>query len=218
MNKNTVRLRKEFQNPLLRSKFDTEVSWQTALRQAIVRPVETLVLSSIIPTLATLSAIAYGYLYLMFTTITTVFEESYGFLPNTVGLTFLGIGVGMIVGVIIFGVISDRRLKKAQAYKMEMKPEYRLNIMIPGGFCIPVGLFIYGWTAEKHVFWFVPILGTAIAGAGIMAYFVRTASPARTSCEEVFSTVSYAIGIDVSGKSKLIANTIATRRHVYKPT
>jgi len=176
LNNKTARLRKELGNPALRSKLDTGLSWRIALRRAIVRPVRMLILSPIVATLATLSAIAYGYLYLMFTTITTVFEEKYSFSPNIVGLTFIGIGVGMIIGVIIFGVISDRRLKKAQADEMEMKPEYRLHIMIPGGFCIPIGLFMYGWTAEKHVFWFVPILGTAFAGAGIMAYFVGIVS------------------------------------------
>ena len=179
LERKTARLRKELGQPDLRSKLDAGLSWQTALRQAIVRPARMLVLSPIIATLATLSALAYGYLYLLFTTITTVFEQEYKFSTNIVGLTFLGIGVGMIVGAGAFGIVSDRRLKAAQARQMGMKPEYRLHIMIPGGFCIPIGLFVYGWTAEKHVFWFVPILGTAIAGAGIMAYFVRIASSPR---------------------------------------
>ncbi|MCJ1381871.1 hypothetical protein MMC17_004983 [Xylographa soralifera] len=175
----TARLRKELGQPGLRSKLDTGLSWRTALRRAIVRPARMLVLSPIIATLATLSALAYGYLYLLFTTITTVFEQEYKFSPNIVGLTFLGVGVGMILGAVVFGVISDRRLKKAQASQMDMKPEYRLHIMIP------IGLFLYGWTAEKHVFWFVPILGTAIAGAGIMAYFVRIASSASPTASLV---------------------------------
>jgi hypothetical protein len=41
-----------------------------------------------------------------------------------------------------------------------MKPEDRLPLLIPGVFCVPVGLFIYGWTAKYHIFWFVPIFGT----------------------------------------------------------
>jgi len=34
---------------------------------------------------------------------------------------------------------------------VEVKPESRLPPMIPAGILLPVGLFIYGWTAEKHV-------------------------------------------------------------------
>ena len=90
--------------------------------------------------------------------------------------------------------------------------------MIQGGFCIPVGLFIYGLIAEKHVFWFVPVLGTAIAGAGIMAYFVRTASLPCTSSQEASSMVSHIIDTDTPGKPKTIADTRVTHRQLYKPT
>ena len=132
-----------------------------------------LLFSPIVASLATLSAVVYGYLYLVFTTITDVFESNYGFSPNIVGLTFIGVGLGMMAGVAAFGGLSDRILvNKARANNGELKPEYRLSIMIPGGFCTPIGFFIYGWTAEKQVFWFVPILGTSLIGAGVMAYFV----------------------------------------------
>ncbi|KAL9122801.1 MAG: hypothetical protein Q9187_000646 [Circinaria calcarea] len=167
----TARLRKQLNKPSLRSKLASNLSWRNALQHAIIRPFKMLLFSPIISLLATLSAIVYGYLYLLFTTLTTVFEVGYGFSPSLVGLTFLGVGIGMIIGVTAFGLISDRRLKRAKANQEEMKPEYRLTIMIPGGFCIPVGLFIYGWTAEKHVFWLVPILGTSFVGVGIMTFF-----------------------------------------------
>ena len=170
LEKKTTRLRKQLSRPEPKSKLDPRLSWQTALQRAMIRPVRMLVLSPIIASLATLSAIAYGYMYLVFTTITEVFESKYGFPPNLVDLAFLGVGVCETIGVVIFGIISDRRLKRALASQMKMKPEYRLQILIPDSFCILVSLFTYGWTAEKHVFWFVAILGTAIAGAGIMAY------------------------------------------------
>jgi len=99
-----------------------------------------------------------------------------------VGLTYIGIGIGMFVGVGIFGYISDKILKSKSA-KGEMKPEYRLPPMIPGALCIPVGLFIYGWTAEKHVFWFVPILGTSFVGLGLLATFM----PIQTYLVDAFT-------------------------------
>lgn len=173
LQRKTVRLRKELNNPHLRSRMDSGLSFRVAFRQAIVRPLKMLVLSPIVASLATLSAVVYGYLYLVFTTITNVFETNYGFSPDIVGLTFIGVGIGMIAGVAAFGVLSDRILvSKARANNGEMKPEYRLSIMIPGGLFTPVGFFIYGWTAEKQVFWLVPILGTSLIGAGVMAYFV----------------------------------------------
>ncbi|CAD6591008.1 MAG: hypothetical protein ASARMPREDX12_004888 [Alectoria sarmentosa] len=173
LQRKTVRLRKELNNPHLRSKMDSGLSYSVAFRQAIIRPLKMLLFSPIVASLATLSAVVYGYLYLVFTTITNVFETNYGFSPNIVGLTFMGVGLGMMTGVAAFGGLSDRILvRKARANNGELKPEYRLFIMIPCGLCTPVGFFIYGWTAEKHVFWVVPILGTSLIGAGVMAYFI----------------------------------------------
>ena len=173
LQRKTVRLRRKLNNPHLRSKLDSGLSFRVAFWRAIIRPLRMLILSPIVGSLATLSAVVYGYLYLVFTTLTNVFEEDYGFAPDIVGLTFIGVGLGMMAGVATFGGLSDRiMVRKARANGGELKPEYRLAIMIPGGLCTPVGFFIYGWTAEKHVFWLVPILATSLIGAGVMAYFV----------------------------------------------
>lgn len=43
-------------------------------------------------------SIVYGYLYLVFTTLTYVYKDQYKFSSGTSGLTFLGIGIGMFIG------------------------------------------------------------------------------------------------------------------------
>ena len=136
-----------------------------------------LIFSPIVLLLSITMAVVYGYLYLLFTTLTEVFETQYGFSAGTVGLTYLGLGIGMFIGIAIFGGLSDYLVKRLAANGV-MKPEYRLPPMIPGFFCIPIGLFIYGWTTEKHVFWFVPIFGSSLVGLGLLATFVG--SPARS--------------------------------------
>lgn len=97
-----------------------------------------LLLSPIVLALSTYMAVVYGYLYLLFTTITEVYESSYHFLQGSVGLTFLGIGIGSLFGVITFGFVSDR-IVKAKSKNGEMKAEYRLPPMIPGSFLVPIG-------------------------------------------------------------------------------
>ena len=147
-----------------------------------------LVFSPIVLALSTYMAVVYGYLYLLFTTITEVYEGQYRFSQGTVGLTYLGIGVGSMLGVIVFGIASDKILK-AKSKTGEMKAEYRLPPMIPGSFLIPIGckfllqlcqlslthvpiVFVYGWTADKRAFWLVPILGTSVVGFGLLATFM----------------------------------------------
>jgi len=97
-----------------------------------------LIFSPIVLALSTYMAVVYGYLYLLFTTITEVYENNYQFSQGSVGLTFLGIGIGSLLGVIIFGLASDR-IVKAKAKNGEMKPEYRLPPMMVGSFIVPIG-------------------------------------------------------------------------------
>lgn len=40
--------------------------------------------------------------------------------------------------------------------------------MIPGALIIPIGLFMYGWTAQARTHWIAPDIGIAIFGCGII--------------------------------------------------
>lgn len=168
------RQRKETGNDLLRSKLDAGLSPADYFKRAILRPFKMLVASPIVVIFAIYMAIIYAYLYLMFTSMTEVFEEYYGFSTGTVGLSFLGLGIGSLSGLAIFSTTSDRYLKKRAAATEggEMKPEYRLQLLPIGAIILPAGLFIYGWTAEYHIHWIVPIIGTAIIGIGNLLCFM----------------------------------------------
>lgn len=132
------KLRKETGNQDLRSKLDPNLTPSELFKLAIIRPAKLLFLSPIVLALSTFIAVVYGYLYLLFTTITNVFEGVYDFSAGTVGLTYLGIGLGCFIGLFVFGMASDR-IMKAKSAAGEMKPEYRLPPMIPGAWAIPVG-------------------------------------------------------------------------------
>jgi hypothetical protein len=45
-------------------------------------------------------------------------------------------------------------------------------MLIPAAFSLPVGLVIYGWTAQYHVHWIVPIIGTFFIGVGFAGSMV----------------------------------------------
>ncbi|MCJ1377355.1 hypothetical protein MMC17_000450 [Xylographa soralifera] len=188
------KLRKETGNQSLRSILHSGLSPFNLFKRSIIRPAKMLFFSPIVLLLSIDMAVVYGYLYLLFTTITEVFQSTYHFSQGSVGLTYLGLGIGMFLGLGIFGVASDYILKR-QSAKGEMKPEYRLPPMIPGAFFIPFGLFIYGWTAEKQVFWFVPIFGSSLVGFGLLATFL----PIQTYLVDAFT---------VHAASALAANTV----------
>jgi hypothetical protein len=62
--------------------------------RAIARPMKMLFLSPIVGLMSLYVGVNYGILYLFFTTITFVFEGSYGFSSGAVGLSYIGVGVG----------------------------------------------------------------------------------------------------------------------------
>ncbi|CAI4219316.1 unnamed protein product [Parascedosporium putredinis] len=115
LERKAARLRKETGNPLLRSKLDTGLSPRDLFVHSIVRPCKLLMFDPISIIFALYLGVVYGYLYLMFTSITQVFTLSYGFSASNVGLVFLGLGVGSMIGVVFFSVTSDRYIKKRAA-------------------------------------------------------------------------------------------------------
>ncbi|KAF2725432.1 MFS general substrate transporter [Polychaeton citri CBS 116435] len=174
LQRKTERLRKETGNPNLRSKLDQGLPPREVFVRSVVRPSKLMFLSPICALMSFYMAVVYGILYLLFTTFTFVFEGSYGFSESTVGLVYIGIGIGMFLGLFLLGVGSDRLSKHLAAKNNNgvMKPEYRLPPLMYGGPLIPAGLFLYGWTAQYEIQWAVPLLGTLFVGVGLIAAFM----------------------------------------------
>ena len=138
-----------------------------------MRPVKLLFLSPIVFLISLYMAVVYGYVYLLFTTYPRVFEGQYGFTNGSVGLVYLGVGIGAFFGLGLCGAVSDRLVKGLTARNGGTPlPEYRLPVMFIGGFLVPAGLFLYGWTADKKVQYMAPIIGTGLLGAGMFGIFV----------------------------------------------
>ena len=167
----TIAQRKFTGNMKLRSKYDRGLTPRQLWHVSIIRPIKMLIFSPIVLLLSLFMAVIYGYLYLLFTTFTEVFGRQYHFSTGITGLAYLGIGVGNVIGLMFTGIALDRLLKSKSA-SGEMKPEYRLPPMVWVAPFMPVGLFIYGWTADKNVHWIVPIIGTMFFGFGLITTFM----------------------------------------------
>ncbi|KAL9085501.1 MAG: hypothetical protein Q9165_007546 [Trypethelium subeluteriae] len=149
-----------------------------------------LFLSPIVFLISLYAATVYGYLYLMFTTFPRVFEGQYSFASGSVGLTYLGTGIGSFCGLMFCAAISDRLVTSlTRRNGGPPKPEYRLPAMFVGAFLVPVGLFLYGWSADKKVQWMVPIIGTAFLGAGMFVIFM----PALTYLVDAYTTYAASV-------------------------
>ncbi|OTB19790.1 hypothetical protein K445DRAFT_344848 [Daldinia sp. EC12] len=164
------RLRKETGNQNLRSKLSGRLTPKDQFKLAIVRPMKLLLLTPIVTLMSLYVAITYGILYLLITTFSFVYTENYGFGEGDSGLTYLPAGIGMMIGVVGFGQLTDYMVRKNKEKGLAHRPEIRISpiLTVPCGITLPIGLFIYGWTANFGVHWIVPMLGVLIFAAGLM--------------------------------------------------
>lgn len=135
------------------------------LLHALTRPVKLLIFSPIVLLISLYTGIIFGLIFLLFTTFPSVFQGVYGFDAGTSGLAYLGLGLGMLLGLIVFSILSDKVLGQTQGGGTA-QPEQRLILMKWLGPIAPLGCFMYGWTAQHHTHWIVPIIGTFIIGFG----------------------------------------------------
>lgn len=173
LDRKTKKLRKETGNPKLRSALAKEISTEELFSMAMVRPTKMLLFAPIVTLLSLYMALVYGYLYLLFTSMPTLFVKEYHFSSGSVGLAYLGLGVGSLIGLVISGATSDPLVNYlTKKNGGDRKPEYRLPLMAAACLIVPAGLFIFGWTAEKRTHWIVPIIGTSFLGLGMIIVFM----------------------------------------------
>jgi len=81
----------------------------------------------------------------------------------------------MISSVVLCGAFLDSHLKK-KAVSGYSEPEHRLPPMALGHVIIPLGLIIFGWTAQKDVQFIVPVGATSLVGFGFVAVSLSSSS------------------------------------------
>lgn len=172
LERKAARLRAATGNMRLKSRLAHTLSRRQAITQSLTRPTMLLFKSPVVLALSLYVALVFGIVYILFTTFTSVFRGQYGFSSSIVGLVYLPFGFALVLGVVVFAkmnpLIQAARMK-ADGVSIP-KPEYRLLLMVWLSPCVPIGLFIYGWTTNYKADWIVPIIGSSIVGFG--GYFV----------------------------------------------
>lgn len=153
--------------------------------------------SIVIPAVA--YAITFGFCSVFLTVeIPQIFIPKFEFNPQQLGLQFLGIIIGSIIGEQLGGPLSDWWMKRKQRQLgpgARPHPEHRL-VMSYFGFALAMaGLIIFGVRTEQaaHLKWNVtPIIGIAIAACGnqiittILITYAVDSHPEQSSSIGVF--------------------------------
>ncbi|KAB8297820.1 hypothetical protein EYC80_001618 [Monilinia laxa] len=144
----------------------------TTLRISLTRPFKLLGTQVIIQVLALYMSFLYGLMYLVLSTFPELWKGAYNERIEIGGLNYISLGIGFFLGTQICAPCQDRIYRALKARNNGIgKPEFRVPLMIPGAFLVPVGLFWYGWSAQAKTHWIVPNIGAAIFAAGIIIGF-----------------------------------------------
>ncbi|KAK3333682.1 major facilitator superfamily domain-containing protein [Cercophora scortea] len=142
------------------------------IKTAMLRPWILLFTEPIVLLTSVYMAIVYGTLYLMFAAFPIVFQVGRHWSPGVGGLAFIGVAIGMMLGVL--GALHDnkRYVRVAMANGGVAPPEARLPPACVGSLLLPIGLFWFAWTNGPEVHWVVPIIASAFFAAGLVLVFL----------------------------------------------
>ncbi|KAH3945551.1 hypothetical protein HBI81_083410 [Parastagonospora nodorum] len=136
------------------------------IAQSLTRPPKIFA-QPIVATMAVYQALIFGTTYSIYTNMQPIYQDLYGFDTEKVGLLYLGPGLGFLFAVWFLVPRIDTVYKSLTAKNNgKAKPEFRLPLANIGAVFIPVSLFWFAWTVEKHAHWFASISGTFFYGIG----------------------------------------------------
>ncbi|KAJ5116798.1 hypothetical protein N7456_001146 [Penicillium angulare] len=179
LKRKTERVRQQMQNQdsLASEKESTQpADLRTVILRSISRPVMLLALEPMLLCLCIYSALLLGILYLFFGAFQIVFETVYGFELWQVGLSFLGLLVGMVLAVLSDPYWKSNYSRLERNHQLahgdsKFLPEWRLPPAIAGALLVTIGLFTFAWTSYSSIHWIVPIIGSASFGAGTVLVY-----------------------------------------------
>lgn len=151
-------------------------------RRTLIRPLYFLCTQPIVQTLACYYGYLYGIVYLILASFASLWTNHYHMKLSTGTLNYIAPCCGYLAGATVCALLTDKIYRYQVARNNGVgKPEFRLPIMIPASFLVPIGLFWYGWTAQYQTHWIIPdigvalpLMGATIVFQGVSAYLMDT--------------------------------------------
>lgn len=167
-------LRKKTGDKRYHSAFELRVEtvWQK-IKRVFLRPIIFLFTEVLVAVPALYLSIIYACFYLCIVSLPRVFGTIYHY---NIGISSLN-NIAMGLGAIIFGQIGGRfvdTVYQSMCRKHGMRrPEYKLPFLMITVFILPIGMLIFGWTAEYHKVWIAPDIGLFLVGAGLIGSILQ---------------------------------------------
>ncbi|KAI6104960.1 major facilitator superfamily domain-containing protein [Pisolithus croceorrhizus] len=169
LKKKAARLRKQTRNPKYYAPLDRrQGSLASAVLISCYKPFQLLLFDRMALLLNTWNALLLGILYLAFQAFPIIFEDKHHFNLQMTGLSFLGLGIGMLLALSTLPLWNRLFEREAKKFDGTYPPEVRLIMGQVGG------LFWLAFTTYSGIPWIVPIIASVPLGAGIFFSFMST--------------------------------------------
>lgn len=168
------KLRKETGNPAYHTAHELtgEESIVGKLKRTITRPIVLLFTNVVIIGLGGFMAFIYGFLYLMIVVFPGIYEEIYGMSTEHASLMYLSLGIGFIVGVFVWTVLTNKVYNHLTAKNLGVaEPEFRLPCLFVASLLIPAGLLWFGWSVEKRLNHWISAVGSGVFAFALVCVF-----------------------------------------------
>ncbi|OWB55088.1 hypothetical protein B5S28_g952 [[Candida] boidinii] len=148
----------------------------------VLKPLQMLGTEPIVVIFSIYTAFIFAVLFGFFEAFPVIFRGVYGMNLGISGLTFLGVGVGLLMGAAVY-VYIDKRIffrkhedgyigqKDADGNPIPPTPESRLITCKIGAVFLGPSLFWLGWTAKYHTHWMAPIAAGVPFGFSLILIF-----------------------------------------------
>lgn len=113
---------------------------------------------------------SWAVLYLTLAAIPLVFQRVHGFSLQQANSVFAAMCVGAVLATVLS--IYQERFAKSRGNFLPSTPEARLYFACVESVCMPIGLFMFGWTSRPEIHWIVPAISIGIATIGIFAIYL----------------------------------------------
>ncbi|KAL6722016.1 Synaptic vesicle transporter SVOP [Lecanora helva] len=164
-----AKLRKETKDP--RYIIEQDVRGRTYLERVLTfltRPFQLLFQEPIVLFTSIYVAIVYGLMYMLFVAYPIVYRTGKGYNASTIGLMFIPMGVGILLGTACAPLVNMHYLKLCRQYHGKPPAEVRLIPMMFACWFIPIGVFIFAWTSYPNFSWIGPAMGGMPFGFGFL--------------------------------------------------
>lgn len=136
------------------------------LVSALIKPIEITLKDPAIFFVNMYTALFYGIYYTFFEVFPLIFPVQYNFNLGEIGLAFLSCQSGATIGLLAYFAYLHWYMIPDNLRHGLRQQEHRLVPAILGSFLIPIGLFVFAWTARASIHWVVALIGVVIFVVG----------------------------------------------------